>query len=141
MENHIDLAWAAGLFEGEGSIAAHQKNAISLAVAMTDKDVLDKFAKIINYGRVYGPYKYNQKAKKNNKAYYRWMIADKVGVLAVWKLLEPMLGLRRHEQWLALEPRIKNWKARTLRPRFQLKNRNKCGTPEVCDQRFESATD
>ncbi len=44
-----NLAWAAGLFEGEGSIYPPQ-NRISLT--STDRDVLDKFLSIVGVGTI-----------------------------------------------------------------------------------------
>lgn len=59
-----DLAWAAGLFEGEGSAcltAARKTRArryLLLQVMMTDEDVLRRFHAVVGVGNVTGPYQY-----------------------------------------------------------------------------------
>lgn len=41
----VQLAWLAGLLEGEGSfIPATEKNPVCIAINMTDKDIIDKVA-------------------------------------------------------------------------------------------------
>ena len=51
----LEIAWIAGLFEGEGCIYRNNKSDIRLQIYMTDKDVLDEFARITG-GKVTGPY-------------------------------------------------------------------------------------
>jgi hypothetical protein len=50
-----EIAWAAGLFEGEGSIT-HVYGRTQLRIHMTDFEVLERFLEIIGAGRIYGPY-------------------------------------------------------------------------------------
>ncbi len=52
----LDLAWAAGLFDGEGSVNNAAKGKLRLSVAQTDREVLDRFAKAVGLGTVNGPY-------------------------------------------------------------------------------------
>lgn len=55
-----NLAWAGGLFEGEGCISLDKKPAgkksARLRITSTDKDVLDRFRMIIGVGVLNGPY-------------------------------------------------------------------------------------
>lgn len=48
-------AWAAGLFEGEGTIAQEYPGHLRLMLKMTDEDVIRRLAEAVG-GRVYGPY-------------------------------------------------------------------------------------
>src|SRR5207245_5183125 len=48
-----DIAWAAGLFEGEGSIT-QSGGRVRLSLKMTDEESVRRFAKIIQRGTVYG---------------------------------------------------------------------------------------
>jgi hypothetical protein len=50
-----DVAWAAGLFEGEGCISLSNKGgpAARLSVSMTDEDVIRRFHKVVRVGYVY----------------------------------------------------------------------------------------
>lgn len=57
-----DIAWAAGLFEGEGCITLSRVGGrayLSLSVSMhpRDRDVLERFASAVGAGAVAGPHK------------------------------------------------------------------------------------
>lgn len=58
-----DLAWAAGLIEGEGCFTLHSKRHPYLLVDMTDKDVLEKLHSIFPFGNIRGPYLHKNKPK------------------------------------------------------------------------------
>jgi hypothetical protein len=54
------MAWAAGLFEGEGSIGAYSRAGrvsmnIMAQLVSTDEDVVRRFRAILGFGRVSGP--------------------------------------------------------------------------------------
>jgi len=61
----VELAWAAGLFEGEGSIyscpmrynSRTGRIGIRLELHMTDEDVVRRFGEIVGIGTVRGPYR------------------------------------------------------------------------------------
>jgi len=103
-----ELIWVAGLFEGEGTLYFKEKQKWSLAIEMTDIDVLERFSRI--YGlKVNGPY-----SKKNNRGTgTEWKDAYRVGTSARDKVFQivcdlyPYLGERRREkcdeflQWYA----------------------------------------
>jgi len=52
-----EIAWAAGLFEGEGSIT-QSGGILHLRLKMTDESVVRRFEEAVRYGEVYGPYDY-----------------------------------------------------------------------------------
>src|SRR3990167_5406713 len=56
----IEIAWAAGLFEGEGCISVHRSKGRrpqpKLNIAMTDLEPMERFAKALGVGNVTGPY-------------------------------------------------------------------------------------
>lgn len=58
MSKATELAWATGLFEGEGCISSKGApyHAPSLCVTQRDRQVLDRFVAAIGEGKVYGPY-------------------------------------------------------------------------------------
>jgi hypothetical protein len=89
------LAWAAGLFEGEGCFNAHRRSdgqySVQARLAMTDEDVVRRFAAIVGLGRVYGPIS----RQSGRKPTYDWASGDARDVCAVIKLLLPWLGNRR----------------------------------------------
>jgi hypothetical protein len=96
----VDVAWAAGLFEGEGSfIAAERRDARgymyrSTAAQLTspDLDVLERFADVVGFGTVTGPYGGEQ---AHWKQYWTWTTSAAPDVIAVIDLLLPYLCSRR----------------------------------------------
>lgn len=75
------LAWAAGLFEGEGCISLRRYKSPKvrrrpmpiLRVSSTDEDVLRRFAKIVGHEHVRGPFKNGGKNwKPSYKLVWKW---------------------------------------------------------------------
>lgn len=62
MKRLLDMAWAAGLFEGEGSAyirgggRTSERIYLSLEIHMTDEDVVRRFGEVVGFGTVRGPY-------------------------------------------------------------------------------------
>lgn len=109
----LDIAWAAGLFEGEGAICCAQKYKTTinqngerrksgfrwwLVMHSTDHDVLRKFHAVIDLGKVYGPYQ--DKRDEKYKPQLRWATTTLNDAQAVLKLFYPYLGERRREKAL-----------------------------------------
>jgi len=97
-QRYTDIVWAAGLFEGEGSIthAANYPNKKNLSIGMTDKDVMERFVDVVGHGKLYGPYCY--KKSKNIKPYWQWKIWKNSEVLRILKMFLPHFGKRRTER-------------------------------------------
>jgi hypothetical protein len=56
-----ELAWAAGLFDGEGSVGTYGKSGRSyfhlrVSIGQQDRRVLDRFVSVVGLGKTYGPY-------------------------------------------------------------------------------------
>lgn len=67
--NAVDAAWAAGFFDGEGSIFLSRNTwTIRVDVAQVDPRPLQKLVDLFG-SKVLGPY---QPKTKNSKPYYRW---------------------------------------------------------------------
>ena len=90
----VKMAWAVGLFEGEGSITFSGKQA-HLTMQITDKDVLQQFHKIVGKGNFRGPYNYN--AKHGYKQVWAWACTKSSDVLELLTLWLPILGRRRKQ--------------------------------------------
>ena len=93
------LAWAAGLFEGEGCIA-HSKPSKSrprhqwfLVVASTDLDVLERLSEVTGMGSITGPFE-----RGSNKVHWVWRVTRREHVYALLAALYPWLGKRRQER-------------------------------------------
>lgn len=92
------LAWAAGLFEGEGSIICRRQcvkgrdyDQWSLTLASTDLDIIERIHKIIGFGHITGPYH----PKGSTKPVWNWRITKASHTYAVLVALYPWLGERR----------------------------------------------
>ena len=98
---NTQLAWAAGLFEGEGSISLKKSTpgrSITLSVAMTDVDVLQRFNSIF-------PGHLTLKNKgANNPAHYKqmweWRLHKIADCYAMLLSMLPYFGERRSYQTL-----------------------------------------
>lgn len=100
-----ELAWAAGLFEGEGTICAVKAKVVTgtkfyprAQLGMTDLDVITRFVDIIGIGKVRGPYEKNGSAGIRPKPIYFWAVAKKDEFEEAINMLWPFLGERRREQ-------------------------------------------
>jgi hypothetical protein len=65
----LDIAWAAGLFEGEGSIVISREGRVALQVHMTDEDVMRHLAEVLG-GNITGPYQYQQPDGHKRKPFW-----------------------------------------------------------------------
>jgi len=96
MASTYDIAWAAGLFEGEGSISCYpikcRVNSIrtDVSLASTDKDVIDKFCQIVGAGDVKGPREYPRR-----KPIYYWQVQNFRDCMYVLGQIYDYLGERR----------------------------------------------
>jgi hypothetical protein len=97
-----ELPWAAGLFEGEGSMT-QGSGSLDVRVKMTDEEIVRRFAAIVGSGKVYGPYNYEYRDGITRKLHWVWvaLACEDFGVL---EILWPWLGERRRAQARALAP-------------------------------------
>jgi hypothetical protein len=91
-----EIAWAAGLFEGEGCIT-QSGGRLAVRLNGTDRTVIDRFCGIVGEGKVYGPYTQDgcaDAALHRRKPYFVWVAYGGRG-LNVLLLLDPWLSERR----------------------------------------------
>jgi hypothetical protein len=114
----VDVAWAAGLFEGEGScfIGSGQRQPVAY-LAMTDEDVVSKFHAIVGVGNVRS---YQRPGKY--KRYWQWSAQSRDDVIHVLGMLWPHLGARRQERASEVM-----WHAMKIQPRNGPRSRCKRG--------------
>ena len=91
---HKSIEWAAGLFEGEGTMYQMKvdKPWYACRLKMTDKDVIDAFADLFPYGTVN---EHKWKAKPHHKDSWYWQIAAKEDVIDFLDKMLPYFGNRR----------------------------------------------
>lgn len=93
------IAWAAGIFEGEGSVGIQSIKAkygpyTRAVVSNTDLEVLEKFKYAVGFGVIDGPY-----AKPKCKPIYLWRVSTWQGVERLYDMLETWLCERRRGQF------------------------------------------
>lgn len=95
----LELAWVAGLLEGEGSFCANRKR-LFIHVTMTDRDVLENLAAITGVGSIYELVR----RRSHHTQAYRWQIGWAEIASALAAQVYPLLSERRKGQAARLLP-------------------------------------
>lgn len=98
-----DWAWAAGLFEGEGSAVAVPRR-VALTVTSTDRDVLERYGAIISCGRLVSL----PPRPSPWKPCFSWEVYRSADILRIIERFLPWLCTRRAEQIHRLRVRWTN---------------------------------
>jgi len=85
-----EIAWAAGLFEGEGS-SYKTRTGVRIELSSCDEDVVDEFARIMNCGTI------SKRERPPYKPHWRWYTNKRDDVIEILTFLLPYLGKRRTE--------------------------------------------
>lgn len=102
----MDIAWFAGLFEGEGTCGIGKDFAL-LQVAMTDYDIMERINQMYPTVRGLRPIR---KTQEHHRPAWIWGRYSREGIREVLNEILPYLGKRRtaraHEvlAWLDLRP-------------------------------------
>lgn len=108
-------AWAAGLFEGEGTIGII-KGRVRVAIHMTDYDVLEKLRDNFG-GQIYN----TKKQKDHHKQSWVWTITSTENAMSFLMDIEPYLGSRRKARIDEAVNAVEDGKiVRSLRQRDQI---------------------
>lgn len=94
MRTHEEIAWLAGLYEGEGCVQAEPDGKLVVKFKMTDEDVLLRAKDAFGFGCVSGPYKPSGLGKKQT---WEWRLTTRKAV-AFLAMIFPWLLARRREQ-------------------------------------------
>lgn len=91
------IAWAAGVFEGEGCISVVRSGPqagrrASLNMKMTDRDVIERFRAAVGRGSIHEDKWY---ARRGQPSQWRWRVSAQSDVLHILDAFEPFLGERR----------------------------------------------
>lgn len=109
MSVRTERAWAAGFFDGEGTIflrrtARHKGGTtgkyyplttVEMAVAQVRPEPLRRFRKVIGFGKFGGPYNHKQ---KNHRPYYRWLTAGRPHCHEALSILWPYMSEPKKQQ-------------------------------------------
>lgn len=109
MISTLEIAWLAGLLEGEGCFYIRTQTNIAIALEMTDEDIVSKVRGLIAPNR-----KINIRQNANRKTSYVFRFEG--SLVAQWCMtLYPLMGRRRKEKirellafWKANERRVRN---------------------------------
>lgn len=110
MPQKSDIAWCAGLFEGEGcfTVMCYDHGAGSdqprCYLAMTDEEPVRRFHQLLGVGHVYTRGSNNPK----HKPQWQWQVAKQKDVRYVIETLYPWLSPRRKERADELMMILKN---------------------------------
>lgn len=122
-----DIAWAAGVFEGEGcfSFSTHpvRPNKVFTArLSMTDKDVVDRFARAVKFGRIGTRRPY----QSHHLPQYTWTAHGFETVQALAAAFWPWLGMRRRAKIREIAGVAKTYfatKTTNGKPRYRFRKR------------------
>ena len=133
-QSNIDLAWAAGFFDGEGNIRfnrysngnarKHQRayGTLVIQLAQIDRRVLDRFQFAVGVGKVYGPYAPRQ---GNRRPVFIYSAAGHKAKL-VYDLIAPYLSPVKIKQG---EITFAEWNEQQSRPSSKYDRYKKCPRP------------
>ena len=91
-----ELAWSAGLFEGEGTIYKNKQKdrTYRMEMSMTDKDVIDRFHQAVGFGSV-SEVDRGKSGKEHWKPLYRWYSGKREDIRQLLSQMLPYFGNRR----------------------------------------------
>lgn len=98
--NPLDVAWAAGLFEGEGCVHPRGKTSGELTLGSTDRDVVERFRDIVGFGTI------STELRPPHKTLYKWSASNVADCTDVLSAFLPFLGERRADAAEALVRRM-----------------------------------
>lgn len=110
MPTLTEIAWVAGLMEGEGSFLATKHGSPFMTVQMNDKDVLEKLLVILGTAKLYGPYRH-RRGESYDTPHYRVTAYSSSAIgwmLTIW----PLMGVRRRAKITEV---VNQWRAKPIR--------------------------
>lgn len=99
--NEALIAWAAGLFEGEGCWNVYRprgKTQVQARLAMTDPDAVRRFAAVMGFGTV----RARASRRPHEKPLTEWYTQKRENVRTMIALFLPYLGERRRQRALEI---------------------------------------
>ena len=92
-QSREDIAWVAGLLEGEGCFRVKRQNrALEVSCAMSDQDTIGRLHRIAG-GNLQTPYQ-----RENRKKIYPWCLSKREDVVDLISTLRPFMSARRAER-------------------------------------------
>ena len=95
--NAIDIAWAAGVYEGEGSLVRDKRKraTYNLTIKMTDLDILQRFQSVFNLGSIRPVATPHQLSNPHWKPAWVYLVSNRPAISKILTAMLPYLGIRR----------------------------------------------
>jgi hypothetical protein len=103
----IELAWAAGFFDGEGCAGLYvhrprrgkERLYAHIQVEQAHKEVLDRFLAAVGVGKIYGPYQRGRThGHLGDKQIWKYTAYGSKKAQRIFDLLSPFLGSVKRDQ-------------------------------------------
>lgn len=115
MPKILHLDWAAGFFEGEGTVyikkakrSGDKYHRFVLSTCQVDKEAIDKFYVCVGVGAVRGPY---GPYSGNRQPHYQWSVENDEAVKLANRLLPFLCGKGRQ-----LSAKLQEWEDYNAKP-------------------------
>jgi len=95
MSRATDIAWAAGIFEGEGSFHQTKSGSPQAKVKMADRDVVERFYEIVGFGH----FGFSASQKPEWSDMWVWRVTSWRDFLRFVDLVGHHLGARRAQRF------------------------------------------
>lgn len=92
----VEIAWAAGLFDGEGYVRRVDSRHRQMALQMTDKAIVERFRDAVGGGPIRGP-----EVRPGRQDMWRWD-ASSASAVTVCQTLMPYVSERNRLRFVAL---------------------------------------
>lgn len=112
------LAWAAGLFDGEGNTRILRGSAARMSIGQAHPEVLYRFQEAVGLGRVYGP-----RQSGTHTPMWVWQTTSWEDTQAVIAMLWIWLGSLKRKQAADTLRGVKEWRSRPEYGRTRPENR------------------
>lgn len=107
-----EIAWVAGIIEGEGCVSLKGKSGVKILVNMTDEDTIEKLLSITNVGAMRGPYRW----REQHLQYWTWDVGKHADVIPLLRAILPWMSQRRTTKILEALEHSQNRTLGTIRP-------------------------
>lgn len=109
MDKKLQVAWAAGLFEGEGSWIVRKTGYPQASLRSADRDVVERFAEIVGCGRI--GFEDRKTANPLHSDSWYWQVGNRRDVRRLAETFMPYLGERRRTRALEIIAATEGWES------------------------------
>lgn len=106
----VDVAWFAGIFEGEGCFSIERNGNVKLTIGMTDPDIIARIKMLFPKCHNVQPIQPRpaRAGYGTPKVRYTWRVGDPVEVRRITEMILPWLGERRSAKARAVLEHLAN---------------------------------